>query len=361
MAKIPKISTTLNAVDSALEEDFNKKNNVNFGNLGVKDLGKECDRELWLIYRWAVKPYFKSSQIKKIQAGYRGEKLQADRLRLVEGIELWTKGEDDKQIKVTAVNGHISGRIDGVIVGLKEAPTTPHVWEHKVANTRKYESLKKLLIKDKEALQLWDFIYYIQAIIEMYLMGLDRHYLTCSDYGETETISIRTNSANKVAKEYINRAADIIESTVIPDKISLNSESDNCKYCNMKQLCHGEQIMQPTCRSCAHGSPNMDGGWNCSYHNTVLTNNKEQYYGCQDHVYNPDYISNIATYIGYNEETNIITFKSVKTDKTFNNIPQGIDMEGINSQELYALSVNAIEELSNPRAKSDKALIFGDF
>ena len=89
-----------------------------------------------------------ASSIRAIEDGYNGEAVMAARLRMVPGIQLQTVDPaTGEQFAVEAVGGHVRGHLDGVISGVVEAPKTPHVWEHKQVNEKKFNDLRKLVDK----------------------------------------------------------------------------------------------------------------------------------------------------------------------------------------------------------------------
>src|SRR5215469_16813144 len=71
---------TLDAVDAALvarrETRFSRR-------LGASSIGRECERSLWLEFRWAKAPEFEAISIKQFEDGDRGEVIMAERLRML--------------------------------------------------------------------------------------------------------------------------------------------------------------------------------------------------------------------------------------------------------------------------------------
>jgi hypothetical protein len=97
---------------------------------GASAIGHPCDRKLWYGFRWASRRSIDTA----IADGHRGEKTMAERLRLVPGIQLWTVDpESGGQISVVDHSGHFCGNLDGIILGLLQAPEI-WLWEHKVVN-----------------------------------------------------------------------------------------------------------------------------------------------------------------------------------------------------------------------------------
>ena len=89
MAAIPApADPTLVAVDAAIELRGNAEQHRPY--LGMSAIGRACSRALWYGFRWCSPNTFDAATLKRFEDGHRGEDIQADRLRLVEGIELLT-------------------------------------------------------------------------------------------------------------------------------------------------------------------------------------------------------------------------------------------------------------------------------
>ena len=118
--------------------------------LGASVLGQSCMRQLWYALRWAMVVFFDARTLRLFEDGHYTEKQTADRIRMVPGVKLWTHRADGQQFGVEAFGGHLRGHKDGVVLGLLQAPKTPHIWEHKSANEKKFKELQK---KENEEVQ----------------------------------------------------------------------------------------------------------------------------------------------------------------------------------------------------------------
>ena len=143
MAAIPApADPTLAAVDAAIEVRGNAEQHRPY--LGMSAIGRACSRALWYGFRWCSPNTFDAATLKRFEDGHRGEDIQADRLRLVEGIELLTiDPRTGRQFGYVDHAGHFRGHSDGLITGILQAPATQHVWEHKqVADKKQAELIK---------------------------------------------------------------------------------------------------------------------------------------------------------------------------------------------------------------------------
>lgn len=304
MPKMPSINCpTLDAVDRAIEaaQDVRPREY-----LGMSSIGDSCLRKLWYGFRWASPIKFSADVLKRFHDGHRGEDLQAERLRMVEGLELHTHDSDGKQFGFTDFGGHFAGHMDGAIAGLLQAPKTWHVWEHKQVDEKSQAQLDQLKIKnEKAALSEWKPTYYAQAVLYMSYSGMSRHYLTVATPGGRRTIGVRTNEDPKAAIQLKQKALAVIKSKTCPEKLSESPAWFECKWCDKAELCHGLALPQVNCRTCVHATPetDQDGAvWSCARHRITLTRAAQEK-ACREHIFIPQLLRNHAEAIDADAET----------------------------------------------------------
>lgn len=240
MVKIPQQEDpTLQAMYLAIEARQDKEQR---DYLGASLIGNPCARQIWYQYNGYNKAPFKAETLMNFEDGHRTEELTAERLRMVEGIELQTHNEDGSQFGFSSIGGKFKGHCDGFIRGLKQAPKSWHVWECKSSSQKKWNEFKRLKATygEKGVLREWNENYYVQAQLYMHYSGLNRHYLTLAYAGGREYDSCRTEYDEAVAAKYINRAERIIEANSEPPKMSKNKDFYICKWCDFSKECHGE-------------------------------------------------------------------------------------------------------------------------
>lgn len=294
MAVLPKLNQdpTLEAVDRAIEAKGNDETPRRY--LGMSSIGRPCERELWYGFRWCSLPSFDADSLKRFDDGHHGEDVQAERLRLVDGITMLTTDprKPGEQFGYSDLGGHFCGHMDGAILGLLQAPKTWHVWEHKQTAENKLNKLAKLKDENGEKLALaeWDETYHSQAVLYMHYSDIDRHYLTDSTPGGRKTISCRTDKDPVKAKELITKAKRIINANEPPPGISDNPGWYQCKWCSHQDVCHDDAVPEVNCRTCCHATPIIDGEngeWRCARHNNLAIPEEFQRVGCEDHVFIP--------------------------------------------------------------------------
>lgn len=279
--KAPTSDPTIEAAMRALEQREGQR--APSRRVGASSVGHDCTRRGWYSFRWASPSRMDAKGLMTVNDGHRGEIVMANLLRGVEGVQLWTENPDapEEQISFELVAGHFVGKLDGVILGLLQAPKTPHVWEAKVVNEKKFQKLKQAVDKygEKNALEQWDIVYFAQAQMYMRGMGLERHYITVATPGVREMIGVRTEYQKERAEMYERRADSIVFSSGIPSKISNDPANFQCKWCDHADVCHGGAAPLRNCRTCKSAMPLPGGVWGCDYHEKELSV-EEQAVGC---------------------------------------------------------------------------------
>lgn len=283
---------TLLEVDKALEAKNKLEKKRNY--LGMSQIGEECRRKLFYSFRGVCKREISASGIKAIEDGFMQEDKMAERLKMLPYIELHTVDDTTgNQIGFYLLLDHFRGHCDGIIRGIKEAPITWHIWEHKSVNVKKFEKIISIREKDgeKNTLKLWDEIYYAQAQIYMHCSKLERHFLTVTSPGGRDYTSVRTDYNKKEAEGIIEKAKVIIfDNWTIPAKLSENREFFKCKWCEFQGVCHDNDIPDVNCKTCRYREPVKDGKNNCLLSENEIDDTTLNA-GCNSHVFNPALIN----------------------------------------------------------------------
>ncbi len=298
MVKIPNLQdSTLLALDAALEEAQRSSPRLY---LGASSIGENCERRLWLSFRWAKQGFIEAAGLRRIEDGHRGEKVLADWLRLVPGVDLSTEKEPGVQHSFEDHGGHFRGNCDGLITGLLQSPKKLHVWECKIVNEQKFKKVSSLKISkgEENTLKEWDYVYYAQAQVYMHYFKAERHYMTVGSPGVRDIVSIRTEYSEADAQKFIDKAKRIIFASRPPSKISTDPAWHECKYCTFHGMCHNDEMpTQRSCRTCMYSTPLPEGTWKCEKHDHLLTLNMQRA-GCGDHLFHPNLVPGEQTDYG---------------------------------------------------------------
>lgn len=241
MVAIPSISDpTLEAMRRTYEVIGNQEKKRDY--IGASTIGNPCSRQIWYDYKQYPREPFKAETLFNFEDGHHVESLMANRLRMVSGVELWTHDENGNQFERTAFGGKFKAHPDGVILGILQAPKSPHIWENKASGHKKFTEFQSCKVKfgDKSALKNWNENYFAQAQVLMHLFQINRHYMTVALAGGREIDSCRTEYQAEVAEKYLERAGKLLDAKETPPRISDKSDFFVCKMCSFRDECHGK-------------------------------------------------------------------------------------------------------------------------
>jgi len=278
--------------------------------LGASLIGDECERKLWYVFRWVKAEQFSGRLLRLFNRGHKeeprliewiegiGVKVWADDLtnnklfyceeldkyrilstkELAEIDDTQSKLEDDvstykqhiarakadgldfPQYRISAVNGHFGGSLDGVArLPERYQIAVPVLQEFKTSNTKGFKELqKKGVVLAKP-----------QHFAQMSTYG-NKHSLThalymcvCKETDEiyTEIVKLDWN----LGAQMIMKAERVICSQTAPAKLSENPTFWKCKYCSKHGICHKKELCEKNCRSCLHAVPAENAQWICEH------------------------------------------------------------------------------------------------
>jgi hypothetical protein len=278
------------------------------GYLGMSSIGDSCSRKLWYNFRHAGREVFNAITLKRFSDGHRTEDLIIERLRLVEGLDIVATLPNGGQIRIADHDGHFSGHLDGTIVGLLQAPKTPHILEIKCVGDKKMTELKKAItdLGEKQALRKWNQVYYGQAQAYMHYMNYTRHYLVVATAGGRDWLSVRTDCDPAYAIQLVVKAKRIINAQEPPDRISNSKTWFECRFCHFSPICHDSEMPNRSCRTCIHSETLSEGRWHCKRFGRDLAL-EEQIDGCPAHAFLPKLVP--GDIVSVDEENSTITYK----------------------------------------------------
>jgi hypothetical protein len=251
-------------------------------------IGGTCERALWYGFRWVAQPAFDAATLKRFEDGHASEAVAVARLKATRGLEVHEVGEDGEQFGFKDLGGHFSGHMDGVVLGLVQAPKTWHVLEIKASE--KWQELDKARKKvgEKHALAEWNATYYAQAVLYMDYAGLDRHFLVCVSPGARRWTAVRTDANPAYALMLKGKAERIIYTDHAPNRIG-GPDNFACRWCDFADVCHQGVPTDRNCRTCLHVEPTREGEWRCTKFGHCLSRT-DQEAGCGEHRFLPDLV-----------------------------------------------------------------------
>jgi len=253
--------------------------------LGWSALGDPCERALWYGFRWAGREAFDGRLVRLFDSGHREEARLLQELRDL-GMEVWDRDASGGQFACSSVGGHLRGHLDAVVRGLPEAPSTAHLVDVKTASKKKFDELLK------KGLRTMYPKYHAQGIGYMGHHGLERaaFIFVCKDDDRIHVERFEFDQAEFERLE--RRALSIVTAATPPARLSEDASWFECKFCNFHPVCHGAQVPEVNCRTCANSTPVVDDGtagtWTCGADGITSTlSTQTQRDGCPSHLFIP--------------------------------------------------------------------------
>lgn len=297
--------------------------------LGASLIGRNCERALWYSWRWATRPAHEARVLRLFRRGQDEEQRFAALLRAAGVTVHLVDPSTGRQWSYSSVGGHFGGSMDGACVGLPDAPSTWHCLEFK---THAAKSFNDLAAKGVQASKPE---HWAQMQIYMAFAGLDRA-LYCAVCKDDDRLHLeRVDKDREAAEKLIAKAEKIINAPTPPDGISDDPAWFECKFCDHRELCHGQAAPLPTCRSCTHATPEIDGAgrWSCARHSGKTLSVADQKAGCQAHRFIPVLLRNIAEPVDASDRDNWVRY-ALKSGK--GEFVNGAPPDGFDSAEIHA-------------------------
>jgi len=250
MVKIPKPEDSHNSLSYMLNLT-NIQSSRRSRRLGMASMANPCVRAMWFKFRWARITDLPRRVRRIFDLGTACEDIV---IRDLEEVGLVIT---EQQKPVPGWAGHIFGYIDGIVLGVPEAPKTPHLWENKSANDRIFKTIKKSGVKRAK------FEHYIQMMMYMGKLKLKRGLYTVINKNDSEIYPERIYFDESEYKEYMFRGMDMIGHETAPPNLFQDPNKQACKWCDFKPICYESQPILKSCRSCEFVDIEDDAGWSC--------------------------------------------------------------------------------------------------
>lgn len=285
---MPQALKTLAAIDAYCKDnqkaDFRR-------HLGASQIGKPCTRAIWYGWRWTKKKLFEGQMVRLFERGQRYEDRFFNYLRAV-GCEVWEFENPEKktQWKISDVEGHLGGSLDGVGRGLPDLPPEmPFHIECKTHNLKSFTSL----VEDGLMKSKWEHYVQCQTYREKMGLPVSLYMAECKDNDKLYLELVWRDPVQ--AQRTIDRARLIIYAHEAPPKINKSSAYYICKWCEFSQICHFKKTEQieRNCRTCQHSRPLKDGSgnWECTLSDLTedneILNEEKQLAACPHYQLSP--------------------------------------------------------------------------
>lgn len=253
MAPLPQPeSSTVRAIYAAYEAA-----NEQWDSLGISvgEIGTECDRAIWLSFRWASQPEVLTGR--KLSIFRTGDRWEEVLVADLEAIGCNVFGQQDR---IRLLSGHVRGKRDGACLGLLEAPKTEHLLEFKSSNDANFKQIVKHGCKAAKP------THFGQVQIGMHFFGLKRAAYLVVNKNTDERYFERIEYDVEWCLRQLARLERIINASEPPSRISENPDFFGCAMCRHHAVCHEDAFPRVTCRVCLHATAEMggDGHWSCA-------------------------------------------------------------------------------------------------
>lgn len=258
----------------AIYADYETKQEKPRPHLGASQIGHPCERALWYGFHWVTYPKFKGRVLRLFERGQNEEAVFIKNLRDV-GVTVWDVDPDtNKQIRFETYGGHFGGSCDGIAKGILEAPAALHVLEFKTSSDKLFKQLQRDGVEKAKPM------HYAQMQVYMKAFDIERAYYMAVNKDNDELHAERIKYSPVVSRQLFEKAERIITAALPPGRLSDDPAYFECKWCDHWEVCHNNKLPEVNCRTCAHSTPELTGGWSCAENNNMIE-------GCKNHVYQP--------------------------------------------------------------------------
>ena len=236
--------------------------------LGYSQLGAECLRMLWYSFRWCQIVSHTGRMQRIFDRGFHEEVVIAKNLEHAGAILF------DDQIELVGPTGHLKGHIDGKIKWEKYFDDVV-LFENKTADKAGFTKFKK------KGLESAFPGYYSQVNSYMKHTGLELaiEIVTCKDSEERHIEIVEYNQDVAVTADL--KGIKVVTSDEPFPRIG-DSTWWQCKLCDYRLVCHHNEPIPRTCRTCVDGVVADDGIWKCQLHDKLLSSD-DQKKACPDY------------------------------------------------------------------------------
>lgn len=253
--------------------------------LGASMIGRDCSRQLQLGWHWTSKPEFPPRVLRLFNRGHLEEARFLSMLMCLEGVKLWYETEDGGQFKWNFHNGHYGSALDGIATGIPDIPNGEACYtEFKTSAKKGFDETVRLGCRATHP----EHYVQMQECMLAYNLQYSLYMMVNKDNDDLYAEVIYYDK--DTALRYKQRARDIIFSTEPLTRISENPTFYKCKFCDVRNICHGSDIPEINCRTCCHWTAEEDGTESCARNNDELFR-ESVYVGCSEHVFNPNLLS----------------------------------------------------------------------
>ena len=226
--------------------------------LGASMIGRECARDVWYGWRWAVKPNFEGRMIRLFNRGHL-EEARFIAMLLMIGCQVYQQDANGKQYRIHHAEGHFGGSGDGIVVGLPDlAPGQACLAEFKTHNEKSFNNVVNKGVQEAKP------EHYVQMNVYMGKMGLAVALYGAVNKNNDDLHLELIPYDSSVADEFLDRGERLVWTETPPVKIAQSVGFYKCRLCNNKGVCHMAEKPNVNCRTCEFSRPQANAQWVCT-------------------------------------------------------------------------------------------------
>jgi len=226
--------------------------------LGASVIGRECNLQIWMMFRWFGTRNFPGRILRLFERGQREESWIVRDLRAAGMTVLDCDPETGKQFEYSKLGGHFGGSGDAQATGVPGGGDVLHVCEFKTHNAKSFGVLQKKGVQEAKP------EHYTQTQLYMSWQGTTRGLYVGVNKNTDDIYIERIKADTKVVEAAEAKAEAIIFGSGKPSQISTKATHFKCRFCDLKEYCHESKPPEKNCRTCVHSKPERDGTWRCS-------------------------------------------------------------------------------------------------
>lgn len=240
--------------------------------LGASQIGDECKRKLWYVFRWCFKETYKDqknhARVQRLfNRGHREEDRFIEWLKGI-GAQVWTHDSDGKQFRISGANGHFGGSMDGICrLPTKYGIDEPILLEFKTNGTGAgFDKTMELGMQLQKPLHFSQISTY--GSDPAYNFNYCLYFIINKNDDSLHIELVKLN--NELGAILKKKAEMIVSSQSAPARVSENPTRVPCVYCAAKEICHKGALPERNCRSCKNATPVANAEWYCGHHKAII-------------------------------------------------------------------------------------------
>ena len=230
--------------------------------LGYSQIGHQCERKIWLDFRWAT-PIKTPGRVWRIFS--RGKAEEASIQDMLAYMSYTEQGKSIQNLasQVTCPpNGHLGGTADAIV----EIDGVKYVLEIKTHNEKSFNDLTK------HGLRKSKYQHYVQLVIYMKELDIEKGLYFAVNKNDDNIYVETVERDDELAERYIRKGKFLSLSEEMPPTIGKDETWFQCRQCDYGKFCYADfREIYFSCRTCEHVKPTPEGKWLCLKHNFEIT------------------------------------------------------------------------------------------